>query len=160
MVEQAERCNEPSPRITIPAPAWVLGLSGLIPFFVAAGAYAFGPPRLAGPALLALVTYAAAILSFLGGARWGAEILRTNCPGWLTLAGSVLPSLVAWGLLAAPFATPQWQLSGFLAAFLAAWLWDVRSVHLPPWYERLRTMLTLGAVVALGVALEHALSVG
>ena len=51
-------------------------------------------------------------------------------------------------------------LSGFILAFLVCWLWDVRSGGLPPWYEKLRTLLTLGAVVALGVALEHALSVG
>lgn len=160
MAERAERCVEPAPRLTIPAPAWVLGLGGLIPFVVAAGAFAYGPPRLAGPALLALVTYAAAVLSFLGGVRWGAEILHTDRPAWFTLLGSVLPALVGWALLAAPFATPEWQLSGFLAAFLGCWLWDLRSGLLPPWYERLRTLLTLGAVVCIGVALEKALSVG
>jgi hypothetical protein len=150
---------DPAPRITIPAPAWVLGAAGLIPFFAAAGVFAFGPPVYAGPALLALITYSAAILSFLGGVRWGVEILRTDKPRWIALIGSNVPPLLAWGLLAAPFATPEWQLSGFLACFLGQWLWDQTSASLPPWYARLRTLLTFGAAAALGVALEHALRV-
>jgi hypothetical protein len=160
MTDETARIVEPCPRMTVPPPAWALGLGGLIPFAVSAGVFGFGEARLAGPALLSLVTYSAAILSFLGGARWGAEIMRTDRPDTFTMVGSVLPALVAWGLLAAPFATPAWQLSGFILAFLVCWLWDVRSGGLPPWYEKLRTLLTLGAVVALGVALEHALSVG
>ena len=148
---------EPAPRISTPAPAWTLGALGLIPFAAASGVYALGEPRYGGPALLALVTYAAAILSFLGGVRWGAEILRTDRPRWLTLGASNVAPLIGWGLLAAPFATAPLQLSGFIAAFLGQWLWDQSSSHLPPWYARLRTLLTLGACLALGVALERAL---
>lgn len=150
---------DPAPRITVPAPAWVLGAAGLVPFFAGALVYAFGPPVYAGPALLALLTYAAVILSFLGGVRWGVEVMRTDRPRWIAMIGSNLPPLMAWGLLAAPFATPQWQLSGFLVGYLAQWLWDQTSPSLPPWYARLRTLLTFGAAVALGVALEQALSV-
>jgi hypothetical protein len=159
LTPEAARAVVACRRLTIPASALVLGLGGLIPFFASASVFAFGPPQLAGPGLLWLITYAAAVLSFLGGVRWGAEITRTDHPGWRTLLGSVLPALIACGLLAAPFATPEWQLSGFLLAYLGCWLWDVRSGLLPAWYERLRTLLTLGAAIALGVALEHALSV-
>ena len=74
------------------------------------------------------------------------------------MTGAVLPALVGWGLLAAPFATPGWQLSGFILAFLGCWLWDLRSGQIPPWYERIRTLLTFGVVIALGVALEKSLS--
>jgi hypothetical protein len=81
--------------------AWLLGLAGLIPFAAASATRAAGPPELAGPALLALLAYAAVILSFLGGVRWGAE-LSAERPSPAVIALSVLPSLAAWTLLVAP----------------------------------------------------------
>lgn len=131
----------------------LLGAGGVIPFLGSAFAYAFGDPRLAGPALLALVTYSAAILSFLGGVRWGAEMQANPRPNALVMIGSNLPALAAWALLAAPFATPVLQFGGFLAAFVLHWAWDLASPGLPAWYRRLRTPLTVGAGVSLGLAL-------
>ncbi|HYF23212.1 MAG TPA: DUF3429 domain-containing protein [Caulobacteraceae bacterium] len=136
---------------------WIVGVLGVAPFAAAAGVYGWGPPELAGPALLALLTYAAAILSFLGGVRWGAEIVAP-APRPPVVVLSVLPPLAAWALLALPFATPERQIGGFLVMFLACWLWDANAEDLPPWYRRLRTVLTLGAGAALGVALEQTLS--
>ena len=52
----------------------------------------------------------------------------------------------------------SWRLGGFLAGFLALWLWDAVSTELPPWYPRLRTAVTVVACVCLALALEHALS--
>jgi hypothetical protein len=140
----------------IPRPALALGLAGLIPFAAASGVFAFGPPELGGPALLALLGYGATVLSFLGGARWGLEIGR-GTPRALVLAVSTLPSLVAWGLLVAPRLDAVQQLSGFIAAFILQWIWDSRDPDAPPWYPRLRTLLTLGATVTLAVALEQAM---
>jgi len=137
--------------------AWLLGVLGVVPFAVAAGVYAWGPPEYAGPALLSLLTYAAAILSFLGGVRWGAEIAGP-APRAGVVALSVLPPLVAWALLALPFVTPERQIIGFLAAFLVQWLWDASAEELPQGYRRQRTVLTLAAGAALGVALEQTLS--
>lgn len=134
-----------------------LGAAGLIPFLGSAFAYAFGDPRLAGPALLTLVTYSAAILSFLGGVRWGAEMMASPRPSALVMIGSNLPSLLAWGLLAAPFATPVMQFTGFLIAFVLHWAWDLASPGLPAWYRRLRTPLTVGAVLSVGLALWKSL---
>jgi len=130
---------------------------GLIPFFVAAGVYAYGPGNLAGPALLTLLTYSAAVLSFLGGARWGVEMAVRRHPRWIVLAPAVLVSLVAWILLASSGLTAEHQLGGFIAAFLLQWAWDSRSNSPPAWYPRLRTLLTLGAVLALAAALEATL---
>lgn len=140
-----------------PAPPLTFGWLGLLPFPMAAGLYALGG-RLAGPALLALLTYAAAVLSFLGGVRWGVEIVREQ-PRWRKLAVAAAPPLAAWALLALPFLTAPWQLGGFIAAYLLLWLADAQAPdEAPPWYRRLRTPLTLGAVVALAVALEQAMS--
>lgn len=137
-----------------PSLAWALGLAGVIPFVATAVTLVVAPPNLAGPALLALLTYACAVLSFLGGARWGAEV-ATPEPRGGSLAVAVLPALAGWALLTLPLSQPQ-HLGGFAVAFLAQWLWDVRSSRLPGWYRRLRTMLTLGAVGSLLLALARA----
>ena len=140
-----------------PSSAAALGALGLIPLFAAALVLAFGPPNLAGPALLTLTAYSAAVLSFLGGVRWGVEIALTRSPRWAVLAASNLAPIAAWLLVAAPgaFGLSEVQaLGGFILAFLLQWAWDSRSTTPPAWYPRLRTLLTLGAVLALAVALE------
>ena len=137
-----------------------LGALGLIPLFAASGAFAFGPPSLAGVALLTLTAYSAAVLSFLGGIRWGVEIALFRQPRWSVLAVSNLAPIVAWLLVAAPGAigiSEGQALGGFILAFLLQWAWDSRSISPPAWYPRLRTLLTLGAVLALAVALEATL---
>ena len=135
----------------------MLGALGVIPFAAAAAVYSLGAPNLAGPALLTLLGYSAAILSFLGGVRWGVEIAVRRTPRWHVLAASMLPPLVSWGLLAGSALVVQHQLAGFLLAFLLQWAWDSRSNSAPAWYPRLRTLLTLGAVLSLAAALEAAL---
>ena len=143
-----------------PAAAAALGALGLIPFALGAGLFGYGPEGLRGPALLTLLAYSAAILSFLGGVRWGVEIAIHRKPRWGVLAASNLPPLAAWLLLAAGggFGLTEVQaLGGFLLAFLLQWAWDSRSNTLPAWYPRLRTLLTLGAVLALAVAIQASL---
>lgn len=132
--------------------AWALSLLGLIPFAAAAGAFAFGPERWAGPALLALLAYAATILAFLGGVRWGFE-LNARPPSPLNLVASNVPALVAFALLAAPSIDARWQVGGFLAAFVAQGLWDL-TLRGPIWWPRLRLVLTVGVTLCLALALS------
>ena len=142
-----------------PAPALVLGLLGLGPFFGGAGVYAFGPPALGGPGLLTLLAWSAAVLAFLGGARWGVEMALRPEPRWLVLGASMLPPAAALALLAAaPLASPERQLAGFIAAFALQWLWDAAAKDPPRWYARLRMLLTAGTVLALAVALWKTLA--
>jgi hypothetical protein len=140
----------------IPFAAGLPGVLGLIPFFAAASLYVWGKPELAGPALLTLLTYSCATLSFLGGLRWGHEMARTQ-PRIGVMLAACLPPLAAWLLLATPLDV-GWQLGGFIAAFVLQWLWDAGSADLPRWWSRLRTLLTLGAGLALALAMETALS--
>ena len=60
----------------VPALPFALGLSGLVPFWALALAKATGWPHTlpAGEIDGMLATYAATILSFLGGIRWGASL--------------------------------------------------------------------------------------
>lgn len=80
-----------------PKPALYLGLAGLIPFVCPTlfmGVTESYIPELA----YAQVAYAASILSFLGGARWGFALPESSPakPDWINLANSVVPSLFAW----------------------------------------------------------------
>jgi len=135
-------------REPIPRPVLAYGLLGLIPF-LAPVAVAWLRPAWAGPALSIEVAYAALILSFLGGARWGLAIGRT-VPDLLTISLSMLPTLAALALLALPGARRYVQLVGLATALVLQWAWDLRAPSpAPPWFARLRTLLTIGAVCGL-----------
>lgn len=131
----------------IPRPVLAWGLAGLIPFL--------GLPMLslAAPVLSdwgdrALGLYAAVILSFLGGARWGRAVVDPE-PSPRTLAFSMAPSVAAWGLVLLPAGHSDLQLAGLAGALVLHLLWDLRSQGLPGWYPRLRLILTAGAVAGL-----------
>jgi hypothetical protein len=145
----------------VPAPAWTLGLVSLAPFYVSAGIYCYGPNRLSAMALMALVGWSAAMLSYLGGVRAGLELGQDHPPRWLNLSLSLLTPFAGFALLfgaALNRFDAVWQVSGFLTAFLLVWLWDVRDVEGPSWRPRYRTLITAGAAIALAFALEQALS--
>ncbi len=135
------------PDARIPRSILVYGLLGLIPFLA--------PPLLslwvpAHGAFLALVAlgYAALILSFLGGARWGAEAQQPR-PRVLTVSLAMLPTIAGLLLLLAPGLSRPAQLTAMAALLVLHFVWDLRSAGLPPWYPRLRALLTFGAVTGL-----------
>jgi len=109
------------------------------------------------PAIAALVTFAAIILSYLGGIEWGLALQesagneRTRALG---LGFSTLPALAAWGILWAP--SPRWQVGAALGLFIAVWaadLWLARQGLIPSWFVDMRTAVTAAVCVILGVAL-------
>ena len=112
----------------------------------------------AGWILDALMTYAAVILSFLGGIRWGAALFHAGPAGRRTASGatfiaSVVPSLAGWVAL---FPPEPVGLGLLVLAFAAQGAWDAlaaQSGRLPDWFGRLRVAITLGAVVSLVLAL-------
>jgi hypothetical protein len=136
------------PSEAVPAPAWVLGLSGLIPFVTGALAVAFAP-EIKPEAAAALLTYGAVILSFLGGIRWGFAVFEGDRAGWNAYGASVIPSLVAW--VAAAGGGPVGLV--ILAIALALWYGVERasppSIALPGWYLRFRGILTAIAALSL-----------
>ncbi len=142
-----------SPPTALPArashkTAWTLGVLGLVPFVLMAVIFAYaGRSFIAYPMLvLAFSGYSATILAFLGGLRWGIGMVsRAHRRRVLIL--SVLPSLAGWILL---FVPSPWIFAGFAAAFALQGAWDIlaaRRRELPPWFGRLRLVLT--AVVVL-----------
>jgi hypothetical protein len=125
----------------VPRVVAVYGVLGLIPFWAPSVA-GLARPDLAGPMREGLAIYAALILSFLGGARWGFDVARPR-PSGIVVSLAMLPTLAGFGLLLAPV----WaRLPGLAIALAVMGAWDVRAGDPPPWYPRLRIPLTLGAV--------------
>jgi hypothetical protein len=137
----------------IPRPALLLGWAGVIPFalFTAASVLDIYPWSL--DPTLALRSYGACILSFMGGAQWGVLLPREegHAPSF-RYAISVLPALLAFLCLLIP-STPG--LVGLIVGFLALLAYDLSTVRqgFPPrWYASLRVQLTLAVVALLAIA--------
>jgi len=144
-------------RTPVPPAVWVFGLSTIFPFFIASGLFCYGPDSVQKPALLGLLAYSAAMVSYFGGVRTGLEIENTS-PRWSVLGISLLFPLAGFGLLLGELKfEPAWQLSGFLLVFLLQWVWDVTDHDGPTWRPRMRTLLTAGAAISLAFSLEQAL---
>ncbi|WP_397423028.1 DUF3429 domain-containing protein [Phenylobacterium sp.] len=122
----------------------VLGLAGFL-----------GPPLvgLLAPAygelvLKLLIAYAALILSFLGGARWGLAASGPS-PSPITISLAMLPTLFALAIVMLPMSARVWQIGALVLGLALQWLWDVRARGLPVWYPGLRTLLSGGAIAGL-----------
>lgn len=132
----------------------VLGYGGALPFVLAALATqtSFLPAELARSLLF---NYGGVILSFVGALYWGfamqtpaiEDALRVQLYIW-----SVLPALIAWFALS--IGCPPLTAGFMIAGFGAQWLLDTRVrrlLNLPAWYLRLRTQLTLVAILSLAL---------
>jgi hypothetical protein len=130
-----------------PRPVLLYGLLGLIPF-LAPPVFALAQPGSAHLALVVQAHYAALILSFLGGARWGLAVSR-SAPDPITFSVSMLPTLIALALVTLLDDARGPQLISLAVALTAQWAWDLRLPDAPLWFSPLRTVLTLGAVAGL-----------
>lgn len=139
----------PSP----PRSALLLGWAGVLPFGALSLATAAGL-RLPMEPEVALRAYAAAILSFMGGAQWGVA-MRAPAPFGRAPTGyavSVGPALLAAGSLLVPWRAGLVGLAAGFAGLLAYDLWTVRRGFAPDWYAPLRIRLTAAVLVLLLVA--------
>lgn len=155
-------------RVAILRQAQTLGLLGLLPFFALAlltwlpQSAAAGPVAAARLAQLALATYAAVILSFLGAVHWGAALSSTDMPpalARLSLAWGVVPALLGWlatVMMIVGFA-PWWVFAILITDLVLVRLVDGALLRQhavrPEGYLELRTRLTAGASLALAIAL-------
>ena len=136
---------------------WIFALTGAV---VLAGITAMlfsTQNQIRIPAIAALVTFAAIILSHLGGIEGGLALREeagTDRTRAVALGLSALPALAAWGILWLP--SPQYQVGAALALFVAVWgadLWLARQGLIPSWFVDMRTAVTAAVCVILGVAL-------
>jgi hypothetical protein len=139
----------------IPRAALLPGLLGLTPFWALALSTVAGAGIDPLLAVTALIMYGAIILSFVGALWWGLAIhAPANAPRNTLFVWSVIPALIGWF---ATLALPDVGLRMLMAGLALQWVLDgmlMRKVPelIPGWMFRLRTMLTFGALGALGLA--------
>jgi hypothetical protein len=101
-------------------------------------------------AVQAFIVYAALTLSFLGGARWGAELVRApSAPSPMRLAAAAMPSVVGLAALL-PYLTQRQSIILLMLCGFAQLGWDIaasRERLLPAWNATVRTVLTVGGTV-------------
>ncbi|MGP9820269.1 DUF3429 domain-containing protein [Salinarimonas sp. NSM] len=139
---------------SIPPVPLVLGLSGLIPFYVPAVALLAGLDLGGDPAFLALAlaAYGALILSFLGGIRWGIAVaMEEQDAARRGYVIAVVPSLLAFAALALPPEARLWTLCGLHVALGLLDYGLVCREEAPEWFGRLRLVLSGGAALALAL---------
>lgn len=147
--------------------ATLLGNVGLVPFFVLAlTAWLWSGP-INAQIELALVAYAAVILSFLGAVHWGLALANPGldkAQSWNAFGWGVIPSLLGWLavvmlLLSVPSAVVFAFLIGdlLLVRVMDGALMRLYAITPARWYLALRTRLTIAASACLLIALLAAL---
>jgi len=134
----------PSPETrSLPRGMPALGWSGLLPF-IGALALAVSAPGWRDVALTVFIAYAAVILSFVGGARWGRGLASEVSP--FRYVEAVLPSLIGFAALLLAH-RPLPALALMASGFLIWLLIDLRDPLWSPAYRRMR--LGISVVVLL-----------
>ncbi len=143
----------------IPFVPLVLGLAGLIPFVWGAttthlpelqawGATELGP-RFVGPYVQ--LFYGSVILSFMSGVLWGFATKTNGAQAALGYVLSVLPALWAFFMTGGgPDIAAKNLIYGFAGLLLLDYvffLWELT----PPWWMRLRLLLTVIVLLSLSV---------
>lgn len=139
--------------LAIPPPARSFGLAGLLPFFVGALAcWSSFPLPIGLSGAFILCTYGAVILSFLGGIRWGVAMQHLSMiRNWQVVGLAMVPSLLGWASLLVP---PAIGFPVLVFGFVLQFVIDYRSTQVgitPSWFLLLRTILTVGATLSIGV---------
>ena len=143
----------------IPTAPLLLGLAGLLPFLWGAVTYLYGPladwgvatlgPRFVGPYVQ--LFYGAVILSFMSGVLWGFATKTDGARAATGYALSVLPALWAFFVTGGgPVSAGTNLIFGFLGLLIldyAFFSWGLT----PPWWMRLRSLLTIIVVACLAV---------
>lgn len=132
-----------------PRAVFAYGLLGIIPFWSLPIATLLAA-NWTGVAAAVEAVYAALILSFLGGARWGLAV-RDAEPDPVIVGLAMTPTLAGLATLVFLHGAARLQLPVLAAALALSWGWDATAKEMPPWFARLRTGLTLGAVGGLCV---------
>ena len=143
----------------IPSAALALGLAGLIPFVWAAATQSIPtlttfaashlPPVFIGTYVA--LNYGIIILSFMSGALWGFAAKASAGP--LPYILSVIPALWAFFLVTDGSDTSIiYLIAGFVGLLLIDSTFTTLTLA-PPWWLRLRLILTVGVIACLTVSL-------
>lgn len=110
----------------------------------------------------AFKVYAAIVLSFIGGIRWGVAIVqqeggREENEALVLAAG---PSIIGWFAF---FTAEPWSYAVFAVAYAATGWWDSRlagNKGVPSWFGRLRVLLTVLVMATMISAFAASYSAG
>jgi len=139
-----------APRLERPLLVGALVLSGVAPILPLTAA-ALMRNDIRDLAAHALVAYAAVLVGFLGGLRWGAELRRSPAaPTPARLAAAASATVIGWAALLSPTRVALLLLLGTAAVQLAWDLVAARSGHLPAWMGPLRMAVAAVAALCLG----------
>ncbi len=134
-----------------------LTLSGAIPFIACSATLWLAPPTYRGFVTTVLTCYAAVILSFLGGIQWGlaVNLMETAPKSARTMfLLSVIPSLLAWGMLLLP--APGSRIIVAIVLFAFVWVIDAMlnlQKLIPAWFFKLRSAISVIVIIALSTAI-------
>jgi hypothetical protein len=136
----------------IPRPALILGLAGVLPFAAAVLA-PLAVPTSRAFAAPALILYGIVILSFMSGCIWAFAARENDWVGYglstlPALYGFFLPPLLVMGGIATLQEVPLFLAVGFLMLLGLDWRAQ-RLGQTPPWWMRLRLLLTALVVACL-----------
>jgi len=163
MARRARLTETPAP--ISPRGAQILGYGGLVPF-AGTGVLAWisWPTEMAQTALQAQLVYAAIVLSFIGGIRWGiamskrGHFIRRSPDGLGTeFALAALPAAMGWMILFAPHEVALIVFALFFAAQAVSDHRAVKTEDAPPWYGALRVRLTIFVELAFTASLARLL---
>mgnify|MGYP001161203851 CR=1 FL=1 len=130
----------------------VLGIAGLVPFFL----LVFFPnfTKMLFEPSSGLVVYGALILSFLGGAVWGLTLnsVDTFPRKHIFLIIAVVPSLLGWVCIFLPTRYGVFALICFFTMMLIIDYALYRSGHTESWYMTFRFYLTISVISILATA--------
>lgn len=137
----------------LPLTLTLIGVAPFVILSVAVSMHVFPDPK---PIIRILLSYAAVIVSFMGGIHWGVAVTRYTEKRRLAnllILESVWPSVIAWGALF--YVEIHIQL--LVMTLLYTFLWAIESLLytndlIPQWFYNLRCILTPIVVVSLYVA--------
>ena len=136
--------------------AWLLAITGTLIFGVMTAFLFTSENHIRIPAIAALVTFAAVVISYLGGIEFGLELHEEGSnerTRTLAMSMSALPSLASWGVFW--LGSPRQQIGTAIGLFVMVWVADLYLAKrglIPSWFVDLRTAVTVIACVILGVA--------
>lgn len=142
---------------SLPPIAMLLGIAGLIPFFVCSLGALAGLPPYAEQSLVALAAYGAVVLAFLGGVHWGFGLDEAGSPSSeiqrARFGFGVLPALLGWVALLITFlGYARSALVVLLIGFVLTTVMEARGSrggYVPKGYMGLRWVLTAVVIVLL-----------
>lgn len=135
----------------LPKLVYALGAAGLIPFLLGPLWLQISPDT--APVWLDRMwwTYGSLIATFMAGTFWGFAL--PACQGLQGMIGLFIASvlmLLTWAAMALPFHASLIALAAVFLLLLLADFWRERTLDTIGGYSALRTVLTLGVIVAIG----------